>query len=152
MPRVPKPARLGPIEALWLTYNEAKQSFALSEGSRALAILGLLGIGLLSGLFFAAEDFGRTNAIVSFLAGCVTGPLFLALGYGSLFGGVFLAAFVFRVTGISTKTLDGFFGGTVGMLLLMCFASLLFFSGAYVVSHIPIVNKQLGHLMARILN
>lgn len=80
-------------EAFAITYRETKHPF-----SGMWVFLPFLGAAaLVSGVFFAYRDFGKINPFISFIAGCITGTLYIVTGYGCWFGGIFLAVVTSRI-------------------------------------------------------
>jgi hypothetical protein len=92
------------------------------------------------GLFFAFEDYGRVNVLVSFLAGCVTGPLLVLIPCVAFFCAVFIVAFFFYLTGVPRKA------GVLTGAALILLGAVVGFAGFYAASHIPVVGRQLEKL------
>lgn len=137
------------MQALRTTFGEVKESLSFSDGTSSVLLLGFAGTALLSGFYFAVEDYGRVNPIISFLAGCITGPLVVAVPYASFFFGAFVAAFVFRLLDVSSRRMDTGVSNVSGMLLLFVSAGLFGWILFYLASQIPIVGSQIMSVLAR---
>jgi hypothetical protein len=87
-----------------LLLQQLKQAFSFEKGTRIVLSFSLAATALLSGLGFAIRDFERVNPIISFIAGCATGPLIILLPFVSLLAGIALSCWVFGLLGYDLRS------------------------------------------------
>ena len=134
-------------------FRESKSAFSFEVGTRTAVAFGLGATSIVFGVWFAIQDFERVNTVISFIAGCVTGPLIVFLPYASIFEGAALTCFALSLLGFDLRTYEQAraVGESIGrvppsslaVFFTWAFAGLLFSTGVYVASHIPIVGRQL---------
>jgi hypothetical protein len=135
-------------EAFTTSYREVRAALKLPPETDPVVWLGLLAVGsLFSGAFFAYQDFGKINPVISFIAGCISLPLFLAAIVGGFFGGLFLASATLHMFVAEKKVAKH--DGVGAALLVLCWA-VLAFAAFWVLLKIPVIGHQIGFLTARL--
>lgn len=137
------------VQAFRDTFGEVKDSLSFPNGTSSVVLFGFAGTALFAGFYFAIENYSRTNPLISFVAGCITGPTIVAIPYASIFFGAFVAAFVFRLFDVSPKRIDTGFCSAIGMLLLFVSAGAFGWASFYLASLIPVVGNQIASVTAK---
>jgi hypothetical protein len=147
-------------DATRMLFQESKATFSFSSGMLAFFILGIIATSLFAGLSFAVRDFERVNPILSFIAGCVTGPLIIFLPYAAILQGAVLAGFAFRLLGFDLRSYEQVRAertpqgrkppDAVGAALALVIAGVLWGATICGAHHIPVVSQQIQSLLSHL--